>query len=262
MTHEEFDEISGAYVLDAITPDERRAVEAHLAGCARCTNQLQELLGVVALLPLAVPQINPPAELAGRIRAAIQQEGRRPTSQRPASRTRTGTGWRRWTPQIAAIAAVLVISLLGGMVWNVSLQNQNSALQHQVGTLQTALQTALRHQQTTPTYAIQSTNPKVPANGQLIYLPDKNVTILIIHGLPQLKGAKVYQGWLLHLQGQKITGTTSVGLLNAINGTATLSFIGNVTGFDAAAISQEAGPMATPNAPKGAVVALGLLKQT
>jgi anti-sigma-K factor RskA len=83
-----------------------------------------------------------------------------------------------------------------------------------------------------------------------------------MHGLPQLQGTHVYQGWLLHLNGKNITGVTSVGLLNAQNGSATVSFAGNVTDYDAAAISLEAGPTATPQAPKGGVVAMGSLKTT
>ena len=36
MDHDAIAELSGAYALDAVTPDEARAVEEHLAGCAAC----------------------------------------------------------------------------------------------------------------------------------------------------------------------------------------------------------------------------------
>ncbi len=55
MTCGEFEELSGAYALDAVTPAERLAAEAHLATCARCTRLFQETRGVVSLLPLSVP---------------------------------------------------------------------------------------------------------------------------------------------------------------------------------------------------------------
>ena len=64
MTCDEFEEISGAYALDAVTPAERQAAEAHLASCAKCTTLFQELRGVVSLLPLSVPQIKPSPALA------------------------------------------------------------------------------------------------------------------------------------------------------------------------------------------------------
>ena len=68
------------------------------------------------------------------------------------------------------------------------------------------------------------------------------------------------RGGLCISMGKTLPGVTSVGLLNTQNGSATVSFAGNVTGYDAAAISLEAGPTATPDAPKGSVVAIGSLK--
>src|SRR5437588_3144407 len=102
MTCEEFEEISGAYALDAVTPAEREAAEAHLATCTRCTHLLQDLRGVVALLPLTVPQMNPPAELQERIMAAIRQEEQsivaQPTQSTPIapSPRRVSTRRQRW----------------------------------------------------------------------------------------------------------------------------------------------------------------------
>ncbi len=74
MTCGEFEELSGAYALDAVTPAERLAAEAHLATCARCTRLFQETRGVVSLLPLSVPQIPPPPSLQGRILSVIRDE--------------------------------------------------------------------------------------------------------------------------------------------------------------------------------------------
>jgi anti-sigma factor RsiW len=74
MTCTEFEELSGAYVLDAITAEEHEEAEAHLAQCTNCTHVMQELRPVADLLPLAVPQIEPPAQLKERILASIQGE--------------------------------------------------------------------------------------------------------------------------------------------------------------------------------------------
>ena len=81
MTCEEFEELSGAYALDAVTPAERLAAEAQLATCARCTRLFQETRGVVSLLPLSVPQIPPPPSLQGRILSAIRDESNSITGQ-------------------------------------------------------------------------------------------------------------------------------------------------------------------------------------
>ena len=60
MTCEEFEELSGAYALEAVTPAEREEAQAHLSGCATCTHLLQELHAVVNLLPYSVQQVIPP----------------------------------------------------------------------------------------------------------------------------------------------------------------------------------------------------------
>lgn len=262
MTCDEFEELSGAYALDAVTPAERQAAETHLASCAKCTTLLQELHGVVSLLPLSVPQIKPSPALQERILTSVRQEGqgdvaerRQPIPLRIGQRVRP----ERWNPRVLVAAAVLMFSLLGGLAaWNVSLHGQVATLQQQL--------TAASGTHTTTTgvtsYAVKGTAQNQEATGQLVYFAAQNITVLIMHGLPQLQGTHVYQGWLLHLNGKNITGVTSVGLLNDQNGSATVSFAGNVTGYDAAAISLEAGPTATPQAPKGGVVALGSLKTT
>ena len=262
MTCEEFEEISGAYVLDAVTPAEREAAEAHLATCARCTKLYQELRGAVSLLPLSVPQLNAPASLKERIMAAIREESAgipgQPTQRTPSIQP-VQPGQRRWNPRTLVAAAVLMLCLLGAtLAWSISLNHQVASLQQQLAqvTSNSLVSTKVL------TYTVNGTNPAQKATGQLFYFAKQHVTVLIMRGLPQLQGIHVYQGWLLHLKGNNITGVTSIGLLNIANGTASLSFPGNVTGFDAAAVSMEAGPSATPNAPKGAVVALGSLKHS
>lgn len=265
MTCEEFEEIAGAFALDAVTPTEREAAEAHLAGCTRCTHMLQEMRGVVSLLPLSVPQVSPSPALQGRILSAVHEESRSAAGQPAQGIARTQiqsprrTRRPRWNPRILVAAAVLMLCLLGGsLAWNISLNNQITTLQQQITRL-TAHSTAPAN---VVSYTVNGTNPSQGATGKLYYYPRQNVTVLVMYGLPQPQGSHVYQGWLLHTKGKNITGTTSIGLLNIVNGKASVSFSGDISGYDATAISMEAGPTATPNAPKGSVVALGSLKHT
>jgi hypothetical protein len=248
MTCEEFEELSGAFALDAVTPAERQAAEAHLATCARCTHLFKELRKVVTLLPLSVPQVSPSPALKERILAAIQQESRRIRGQPTRLSKR-----QRWTQRILVAAAVLMLCLLSGMTaWNISLNHQVTALQGQVTSLSA-------YPGNGTSYIVRGISQDKGAKGQLVYLPNQNITLLTMRGLPQLQGVHVYQGWLVHLKGTSFTGITSIGLLNVQNGSASLSFSGNFTDYDAAVISMEPGPSATPRAWKGDVVALGTL---
>lgn len=156
-----------------------------------------------------------------------------------------------------AIAAVLTFSLLSGMVaWNISLTHQVTSLQQQLAHVPAQQPT----NSGVLTYQVKGTNPAQSIRGELLYLPQQHLTVLMLHGLPQVQGLQVYQGWLLHLKGKEITDATSIGLLNQIHDTASLSFSGDVTSYDAVAVSLEAGPMATPRAPQGKVVAFGALE--
>jgi anti-sigma-K factor RskA len=252
MNCKEFEDLSGAYVLDAVTPAERLAAEEHLATCAGCRKLVHELSNVADLLPLAAPQINPPEQLKQRVMSAIAQENTRaPQPVNLAPRRRNP----QWNMRLLAVAAVLAVILLGGLAaWNISLQGQVATLRSQVATVTSA--------NTSVSYTLKGTQYAASASGAVVYIPQQHLTILTISGLPQLQGAHVYQGWLLQLTNGKTTGVISLGLLNFENNVATLSYVGNLKGYNAAAISLEPGPQATPNAPKGHVYALGLLQHS
>lgn len=249
MTCEEFEELSGAYALGAVTPEEREAARAHIAGCAKCTLLAQDLRAVVDVLPLSVTQVDPPESLKERLLAEIRKQGSTPArlvpiGQRPRQR-------RRWVTPLLAAVAILGLMLSGGMLaWNISLLHQVSSLEQQSNSLGTRV-TSLQHQLALA-YGLQGSG----ATGKLIYFPQQNITVLEMEGLPQLKGTQVYQGWLIH-DNQPL----SIGLLSVQNGIASVTFPGNITGYQTAAVSREPGPHPSKNKPAGPIVAAGELKQ-
>lgn len=257
MTCEQFEELSGAYVLDAVTPAERQEAEAHLVQCAKCTHLVQDLRSAVAFLPLSVPQVNPPPSLEHRVMNAIHEDAgltamptRRSRIAQAASRPRQ----QRWLPRVAVAAAVLMFCLLGGLgALNISLSHQVTSLQQQL-----AQATNQQHASRVITYKVEGLASAAGATGELLYFPAQNLTVLEMQGLPPLSGNQVYQGWLLQTKDNKPVNVMSIGLLNNQAGTASLSFQGNVTGFNATAISIEHGPKASIS-PSKQVIAEGLL---
>lgn len=253
MTCEELEELSGAYVLDAITPEERREADEHLAQCPNCPQIISELRSVVDLLPLSVPQIDPSPALKERVLAAIrdtqstvaqpaQPIALTPRPQRQPQPMRRRSAWQRWGTPLIAAAAVIFFLLSGGLTaWNISLQHQISALAGNAPV----------------TYTMKGLATNSNITGDVTYFPQQDITVIKVHGLRQTQGAQVYQGWLI--QGKQ---PVSIGLLNINNGVATIDYPGNVKSFDAAAISIEAGPQATPLSPKGPVLAEGLIKKS
>ncbi len=238
MTCAEFEELSGTYVLDALTPEEKEQADKHLAGCADCTRMVRELREIVSLLPLAVPQVEPSPLVKQRVLAEIAGDPSQHTQIRrmPSPLPHRRPLWNMGAGQLIAAAALLFV-LLGGLVgWNITLQQQLAHLSANAPV----------------TYAIEGTTSSAGVSGQLTYLPQQHMTVLVLHGLAQLQGTHLYQGWLL-----KGKQPSSIGVLSEQNGVATLNFTGDLSQYDAAAVSLEPGPTASLHAPAGPVVALG-----
>ncbi len=268
MTCQEFEELSGAFALDAITAEERKAAEKHLTGCPKCRQLQRTLTSVVDLLPLAAPQIEPSAALKGRIFATInaqpQPEGIMPQLSRTPQivrepvtmpvRQQRRMSWQQWGTPLVAAAAILMLLLAGGISgWNMLLQQQIIGLQGKNYELQGKLD---KLSNAVPIrYTMQGTSEHQGATGEVLYYREQNMTMVVVHGLPALKGNKVYQGWLLH--GQQ---PVSVGLFNVENGVATLGFLGDVKDFDGAAVSVEPGPQGSLEKPQGPILAVGSLR--
>lgn len=108
--HEEFEEWDGAYVLGALSPEDRRRFETHMENCPRCRAAVAELAGLPGLLGRAEP-LPDDAEAVGpkgdRAETASLFEGtlRRVDEQR--SRRRMA-----WTLTAAAAAVLLAIAIV------------------------------------------------------------------------------------------------------------------------------------------------------
>lgn len=98
----------------AATGADRAAVLRHLAGCARCRQELEELARIADdLLPL-VPEREPPAGFEATVLSNLPVE-----SPAAAPPVRTRRRWRRPVLRLAAaaMACALAAALAGGVVW-------------------------------------------------------------------------------------------------------------------------------------------------
>jgi anti-sigma-K factor RskA len=104
--HDEQRELAALYAVGALSASDRRAFEAHLAGCTECTAELQSLSRVTGALAQAVPQQDPPASLRARILGQVghrlEHEPRTPATRRPIAPAHAG-----WF----AMAAALIVAI-------------------------------------------------------------------------------------------------------------------------------------------------------
>jgi anti-sigma-K factor RskA len=100
MSADPFEMFDGAYVLGALSDDERRAYEAHLAECDACAASVRELQG----LPQALSLVSPAA-----LEDDLPPRSLLPRLQRRARRDRNR---RRWiVGSLAAAAAACIVAL-------------------------------------------------------------------------------------------------------------------------------------------------------
>jgi hypothetical protein len=133
--HDIYPELVVGRVLDALEPGDEALLTTHLQTCDACSDLLAEMRHTAAALAYDVEQVEPPAELLDRIRAALPdpvpvEPDSTPAVLVPSSRhtfgTRTLTRRRsgrarvavRATTRIAAGVAAAAVLFSGGYAWH------------------------------------------------------------------------------------------------------------------------------------------------
>ncbi len=118
IVHEQWTDQLSDYLDGELSAEERKAVDAHLEGCAECTAVLNDLKRVVTRAA-SMPPRPPQADLWDGIAARIETDASRSRDAvLPFARRES----RRFTftlPQLAA-AAALLIAVSGGAAWEVA----------------------------------------------------------------------------------------------------------------------------------------------
>ena len=99
------------YIDDELAPDERAALEAHLATCAECSATLDELRAVVARAAALVPR-PPEADLWPGIAPRLESAG----TVMPFQPRTIGRRFSFTMPQLVAAGLALMV-MSGGGVW-------------------------------------------------------------------------------------------------------------------------------------------------
>ena len=201
LTHDEIQELLGAYALHALEPDEVEIVEQHLEGCPRCQQEVRGHREVTALLANtggAAPdglwdKISTQLEEAPPpMRLSLPEGEAQVIALAPRRRERSN----RFVAAAVGTAAAVVIGLLGAQV----VRQDN-----RISSLEAALDGS--------SIADADTATLVSAHGDLrtdAVLLANGTGYLLTDDLPPLTEAQTYQLW-----GVTAHGLISLGLLGA-----------------------------------------------
>jgi hypothetical protein len=133
--HDIYPELVVGLVLDALEPGDEAMLTTHLETCDACSDLLAEMRHTAATLAYDVEQVEPPAELLDRIRAALPEPavvepdstpavlvpssrhtfGARTLARRRVGRTRVAV---RAATKVAAGVAAAAVLFSGGYAWH------------------------------------------------------------------------------------------------------------------------------------------------
>jgi len=158
--HDAIRELLAPVALGAAEPAEVERVEAHVAECAVCLEELAGLSAASGVLALAVPPVDPPPALRESIMARVRA---------------TAGSIRPW-PAVAVVAVIAAI-LLG---WNIVLQTSDEGGREDVAAL-----------------SVTGSADAPSISGRVVYVPGEDTAVMRLNGLPPLKEGDAYQLWVL-----------------------------------------------------------------
>jgi anti-sigma factor RsiW len=176
-------ELTAAYALDALDPDERQAYEAHLRSCESCQEELASFAGVTEALAVGASGPAPGPELRDRILAGARAEPQVVVPFAPQPRSR-----RLALPAVGAVAALAAVVAVAVGIWALQLSSDlddtRSALERQ---REAAAIVAAPDSRTIPLAAGQ---------GRLVVAPDGRA-VLQLAGLEPAPAGKTYEMWVV-----------------------------------------------------------------
>jgi anti-sigma-K factor RskA len=205
MTSEDPDlhTLLGAYVLDAVSPDERARFSEHLAWCSACRAEISELREAAASLGTAQavrarPELRAAtiaaAQLTGQLAPVIARQDIQTGRRRAARRSRP----IRW---VAAAAAVIAVAT-GVAVGTHAVDMQERSSRHASGVVTDVL--------LAPDAVMRSAPVRTGGMAIVVASRHKHMAVFIAHGLRPLPRTMRYELWLMGPRGERPAGLLAV----------------------------------------------------
>ncbi|WP_327116103.1 anti-sigma factor [Streptomyces sp. NBC_01341] len=245
-------ESSGAYVLHALPEEERRAFEAHMAGCESCRQEVAGLRRTAALLGRATAETPPDAlreRVLGMLAATPQDPdpGDGPQATAPRAGLRRGRRSPARALRLALAASVAaILACLGLAGW----QRQEASDARAAAQHAEQRQANLTKVLTAPDVRLASQGLVEGATASVTFSRSEDTATLAVSGLPRLPAGRTYEAWFME------DGTpVPAGLLSRDPGRQVTFLKGTLDNASAVALSIEpAGGSTRPTTvPLGAI---------
>jgi anti-sigma-K factor RskA len=192
----------GAYVMDAVTGEDRASFERHLAGCDSCQAEVRGLREATARLAAAA-EVRPRAHLREQTMQAAGLTRQLPPVTRglPAD----PPGWRRtWLPRLAvaaaAVFAVVALAMGTAMHGAQSRLDQARGSSHQVAVVLGS-----------PDATLLTARLASGGRATIVMSHRQGALVFTASGLPALPSARSYQLWVMSPGGPRSAGLLPAG---------------------------------------------------
>ena len=210
--HEQFAEDLALYALGCLEGADKVSLEKHLAECASCRRELEQLRGDTALLALSSAGPAPPARAKTRLLNAIAQQSNSAADSSATSYVRRPVPWWGAVGWIAAAALIGLVAVL----WNQNSRLRENAVKlTEFGAQQKIAADKSRRLDETlnASDAVRVTvlpvNYKTPPpEGKAIYSAQRAGLVFVATNLNSLPVQKAYELWLIPKQGAPIPAGT------------------------------------------------------
>lgn len=175
MERDEIHDLTAAYALDALAPEEEQAFEEHLRHCAACRDEVAQLRETAADLATTAPAAAPPPALRERLLEQVRAERGNVVPLRP-----------RWAIPAAAAAAVAACAAVAFGIWAAtldgSLHDRTSALRQRDRLVAVLADPAAR---------------RLPLGGGGAVVVTASGRAVLLTRLPAAPAGKRYEAWVL-----------------------------------------------------------------
>jgi anti-sigma factor RsiW len=167
-------DLTAAYALDALDPEDAREYEAHLARCERCRDELASLSEAAGALAYATEAPLPPPELRARILQQARRERKNVVPLRP-----------RWVVPVAAAAAVAACAAIGLGIWAATLSGRLDRSQ-----------TALAREERVAAILASPDSRTISFERGALVVARNGDAALVVHNLKDPAEGKTYEAWI------------------------------------------------------------------